>query len=94
MDLIEIGKLEVVEVNMKKIVAGIGFEITGVLMVIYSTLLASMSIENTTQWNTRLGRYWQTVFNMGMFPVVVIGFILLFTGIAFSLWGVFSKSDK
>ena len=79
---------------MKKIVAGIGFEITGVLMVIYSTLLASMSIENTTQWNTHLGRYWQTVFNIGMFPVVIIGFILLFTGIAFSLWGVFSKADK
>jgi len=79
---------------MKKVVAGIGFEITGVLMVIYSTLLASMNIENTTQWNTHLGRYWQTVFNMGLFPIVIIGFILLLAGIAFSLWGVFSKSDK
>ena len=49
---------------MKKIVAGIGFEITGGLMVIYSTLIANMSIENTTQWNTNLGRYWQTVFNI------------------------------
>lgn len=46
---------------MKKIVAGIGFEVTGVLTVICSTLLASMSMENTTEWNTQLGRYWQTV---------------------------------
>lgn len=79
---------------MKKIVAGIGFEITGVLMVIYSTLLANMSIDNTTEWNNRLGRYWQTVYNLGLFPVIIVGFILLLTGIAFSLWGVFSKSDK
>ncbi len=79
---------------MKKIVAGIGFEITGMLMVMCSTLLAGMSIENTTEWATRLGRYWQTVYNLGLFPVFVIGFILLLTGIAFSLWGVFSKSDK
>lgn len=79
---------------MKRIVAGIGFEITGTLMVICSTLIASMSIENTTEWATELGRYWQTVFNLGLFPVLVAGSILLLTGIAFSLWGVFSKSDK
>lgn len=79
---------------MKKIVAGIGFEITGVLTVICSTLLASMSMKNTTEWNTQLGRYWQTVYNLGLFPVVIIGFILLLTGIVFSLWGVFSKTDR
>ena len=78
---------------MKKIVAGIGFEITGVLMVLCSTLLASMNMENTTQWATSLGRYWQTVFDLGLFPVLIIGFLLLFAGIAFSLWGVFSKPD-
>lgn len=78
---------------MKKIVAGIGFEITGVLMVLCSTLLASMNMENTTQWATDLGRYWQTVFDLGLFPVFIIGFILLLAGIAFSLWGVFSKPD-
>lgn len=79
---------------MKKIVAGIGFEITGVLMVIYSTLLASMNVENTTQWAAGLGRYWQTVLNLGLLPVFIMGFVLLLTGIAFSLWGVFSKSDN
>lgn len=79
---------------MKKIVAGIGFEITGMLMVMCSILTASMRIETTTEWATKLGRYWQTVFNLGLFPVLVIGFILLLTGIAFSLWGVFSRSDK
>lgn len=79
---------------MKKIVAGIGFEITGTLMVICSTLIASMSIENTKEWATELGRYWQTVFNLGLFPVLVAGSILLLAGIAFSLWGVFFKSEK
>ncbi len=79
---------------MKKIVAGIGFELTGTLMLLCSSLIASMSMENTTEWNTKLGKYWQTVFNMGLFPVLIIGIILLITGIAFSLWGVFSKSDK
>ncbi len=79
---------------MKKIVAGIGFEITGTLMLICSSLLASLNIDNTTEWATKLGRYWQTVFNMGLLPIFVIGFILLLTGIVFSLWGVFSKSDK
>jgi hypothetical protein len=34
------------------------------------------------------------VFDMGLFPVLIIGIILLATGITFSLWGVFSKSDK
>ena len=79
---------------MKKIVAGIGFELTGTWMLLCSSLIASMSMENTTEWNTKLGKYWQTVFNMGLFPVLIIGIILLITGIAFSLWGVFSKSDK
>lgn len=79
---------------MKKIIAGIGFEITGVLMLIFSSLIASMSLENTTEWNTQLGRYWQTVSDLGLFPVLMIGTALLITGIVFSLWGVFSKSDK
>ena len=79
---------------MKKIVAGIGFEMTGVLIVIYSTLLASMNVENTTQWATSLGRYWQTVLNLGLLPVFIIGLVLLFSGIIFSLWGVFSGPDK
>lgn len=79
---------------MKKIIAGIGFELTGTLMLLCSSLIASMSMENTTEWNTELGVYWQTVFNMGLFPVLIIGIILLATGITLSLWGVFSKSDK
>ena len=79
---------------MKKIVAGIGFELTGALMVLSSSLIASMTMENTTEWNTKLGKYWQTVFNMGLFPVLIIGAILFVTGIAFSLWGVFSNSNE
>lgn len=79
---------------MKKIIAGIGFEFTGVLMLLFSSLIAGLSLENTTEWNTQLGRYWQTVFNLGLFPVMTIGAVLLITGIVFSLWGVFSKSDK
>lgn len=79
---------------MKKIVAGIGFEITGMLMLICSSVLASMNIDKTTEWVTKLGRYWQTVINMGLLPIFVIGFILLLIGITFSFWGVFSKSDK
>lgn len=79
---------------MKKIVAGIGFEITGTSMLICSSLLACLNIDNTTEWVTKLGRYWQTVINMGLLPIFIIGFILLFAGIGFSLWGVFSKSDK
>ena len=51
-------------------------------------------MENTTEWNTKLGRYWQTVSDMSLFPVLITGIILLVTGIAFSLWGVFSKEDK
>ncbi len=43
---------------MKKIIAGIGFEITGVLMMLFSSLIASMSLEYTTGWDTQLGRYW------------------------------------
>lgn len=79
---------------MKKIIAGIGFELSGTLMLLGSSLIASMNVENTTGWNTRLGPYWQTVFDMGLFPVLVIGTVLLIAGITFSLCGVFSKADK
>ncbi len=79
---------------MKKIIAGIGFELTGTLMLLCTSLSASMNVENTTEWNTEWGRYWQTVSDMGLFPVLIIGIILLATGITFSLWGVFSKKDK
>jgi len=79
-------------INMKKIIAGIGFEITGTLMLLLPSLIASISLENTTEWNTQLGRYLQTIFNLGLLPVIIIGSVLLITGIIFSLWGTFSKS--
>ncbi|MFG6345367.1 MAG: hypothetical protein K1W35_17005 [Lachnospiraceae bacterium] len=77
---------------MKKIIVGIGFEITGTLMLLLPSLIASISLENTTEWNTQLGRYLQTIFNLGLLPVIIIGSVLLITGIIFSLWGTFSKS--
>ena len=58
---------------MKKIIAGIGFELTGVLMLLCSSIIASLGMENTTEWHTELGRYWQTVSNMGLLPVLIIG---------------------
>lgn len=79
---------------MKKIVAGIGFEITGVWMLLLSSLIASMRLESTTEWDSQLGRFWQTVFNLGLFPVLITGAVLLITGIGFTLWGVFSKSER
>ena len=79
---------------MKKIIAGIGFEITGMVMVICFALVTGMNIQNTTKWNTAIGKYWQTAINMGMLPICIIGIVLLTAGIAFSLWGVFSKSDQ
>lgn len=78
---------------MKKVITGIGFEITGALMLLFPSLIASISMENTTEWNTRLGRYWQTVSNLGLFPIFIMGAVLLITGITFSLWGTFSKSE-
>ncbi len=78
---------------MKKVIAGIGFEITGVTMVIFASLNAIIGLENTTEWNTELGRYWQTVFDLGMFPIYLLGIVLLIAGITFSLWGVFSKES-
>ena len=79
---------------MKKIIAGIGFELTGVLMLLCSSLIASLGMENTTEWHTELGRYWQTVSNMGLLPVLIIGAVLLTAGVILSLWGAFSKSDN
>ena len=79
---------------MKKIIAGIGFELTGTVMLLCTSLIASMNVENTTEWDTKWGRYWQTVSDMGLFPVLIIGIILLVTGITFSLWGVFPKEDN
>ena len=79
---------------MKKIIAGIGFELTGVSMLLCSSLIASLGMENTTEWHTELGRYWQTVSNMGLLPVLIIGAVLLTAGVILSLWGAFSKSDK
>ena len=79
---------------MKKVVAGAGFEITGALMLLFSSLIANMNLENTTEWEARLGRYWQTVSDSGLFPVMIAGAVLLVAGITFSLWGIFSKSDR
>ena len=62
---------------MKKIIAGTGFEITGALMLLFPSLIASISLENTTEWNTQLGRYWQTIFNLGLLPVIIIVSVLL-----------------
>ena len=62
---------------MKKIIAGTGFEITGALMLLFPSLIASISLEKTTEWNTQLGRYWQTIFNLGLLPVIIIGSVLL-----------------
>ena len=61
-------------------------------MVLFSTLIASMSLENTSEWNTQLGRYWQTVYNLGLIPIQITGIVLLIAGIGFSLWGALTKS--
>ena len=79
---------------MKKIVAGIGFEITGMFMVLCFAVVTGLNIQNTTSWYTSIGQYWQTAINMGMIPICIIGFVLLTAGIVFSLWGIFSKSDQ
>ena len=79
---------------MKKIIAGIGFELTGVLMLLCSSIIASLGMENTTEWHTELGRYWQTVSNMGLLPVLIIGAVLLAAGVILYIWGAFAKSDK
>ena len=68
------------------------FRSTGVMMVLFSTLIASMSLENTSEWNTQLGRYWQTVYNLGLIPIQITGIVLLIAGIGFSLWGALTKS--
>ncbi len=80
--------------NYEKIIAGMGFELTGVSMLLCSSLIASLGMENTTEWHTELGRYWQTVSNMGLLPVLIIGAVLLTAGVILSLWGAFSKSDN
>ena len=68
--------------------------LTGVSMLLCSSLIASLGMENTTEWHTELGRYWQTVSNMGLLPVLIIGAVLLTAGVILSLWGAFSKSDN
>lgn len=79
---------------MKKIVAGIGFEMTGTITLVFASFVAGLNLHNTTSWNTQLGRFWQTVFDYGLLPLFIIGAGLLVAGIGFSLWGVCEKSNQ
>ncbi len=79
---------------MKKLISGIGFLVSGILMYTASSIIAGMNVENTTEWSNSLGRYWQTVANLGLIPMIVFGCVFIIMGVIFMLWGTFAKSDK
>ncbi len=79
---------------MKKVIAGIGFMLVGTIMYLSASLITSFNMQYTTEWITSIGKYWQTMLDMGMMPVVVIGVLLLISGILLTLQGVFSKKDN
>ena len=79
--------------NMKKVIAGLGFLLSGTLLYLVACLVGSYNLQYTTEWRTSIGRFWQSVINSGMMPAVVIGIIFISVGVIFAIWGVFEKGD-
>ena len=62
----------------EKIAAGIGFEITGMLMLISSALIAGIAQQYTDKWNTDIGRYCRAVIDLEMRPIMIVGAVCLY----------------
>ncbi len=78
---------------MKKVIAGVGFLLSGTLLYLFSSYTTGAGMEYTTEWITSIGRYWQTAINLGLIPLFVLGALFGLGGAVLALWGVFSKSE-
>lgn len=79
---------------MKKIVGGIGFMLTGTLLYLTACIVGHLNYKNKTEWQTSVGRYWQSIIDTGLLPAIIIGFIFLIIGTVLTLWGIYKKSEE
>ena len=81
---------------MKKVIAGVGMLIAGVVLYGAAAITAGAAISATTVsgWETEMGMYWQSVVNCGMDAPIAFGIVLSIVGLGFLLWGVFFANKK
>ncbi len=78
---------------MKKILTGIGLQITGALLVLSALVSASIVSMNLGSWITNLGKFWTAMLESKLIILFVIGLVLLIVGMVISLREAFFKSE-
>lgn len=76
---------------MKKIITGIGFEITGVLLIFTASLITGLQMANITSWITEMGPFWYSMSELKLVWLFVTGCIFLVIGVVMCIWDIFSE---
>lgn len=78
---------------MKKVLSGASVLCTGALLFFSACVVGGLNIQSTYEWDTYAGRFWTSVSEAGLIPLVVISIIMMVIGIALMASGIFDKKD-
>lgn len=79
---------------MKKVISGIGVLLTGALLFLSACIAGSFNIQVINSWNTNVGRFWTSIIEVKIMPMIVVSVLIMLAGIALMIWGNMSKSDN
>lgn len=79
---------------MKKIISGASILITGAILFLSACIAGSFNMQVISGWRTDVGRFWTSVNEGKLMPLVVVSIIIMISGTAVMLWGNLSKSDS
>ncbi len=79
---------------MKKIISGASILITGAILFLSACIAGSFNMQSLSGWSTDVGRFWASVSEGKLMPLVVVSIFIMILGTAVILWGNLSKSDS
>ena len=79
---------------MKKIITGTVFSLVGAIIFLSVFHVAGIYASVITSWYTASGKFWTAVSELNLYPVFVIGIIMMVVGIVFLIWGNFHKEEQ
>lgn len=79
---------------MKKLLAGIGFMITGALLVLAASVASSVLVASLDGWSTELGMFGTAMTESGLIAAQVFGIIFIIVGVIMALFGALKKTDS
>jgi len=79
---------------MKKILSGTAIMITGAILLLSVFIAGSFNLQVIVGWDSVLGRFWTSIGDINLTPMVVVSIIIMLVGAGFLIRGNIENSDK